>query len=314
MDDGPQSDPIQTSWRNLDTEAIRLPPPAGPGARLRILASGSAGNCSVLVAGEGASRRVWLIDAGLSPRRTRSLLSACSLSLDEVEAVILTHLDTDHWNPGWARPGAMSPPVWVHRRHESQARRMGVQSPRVFGGPFDPGDGAAHVDPIIMSHDEHGVSSLRFDFASGGCLGFATDLGRPTPAFIDHMAGVDVLALESNYCPKMQAESDRPWFLKQRIMNGHGHLSNQQAAQAAAQIRPRLHLVLLHLSRQCNTPQLAAAAHAGAGYTLTVSEQHRPTGWIEVPPASGVRPARPALTPQPVHVQGALFAPILSLR
>jgi phosphoribosyl 1,2-cyclic phosphodiesterase len=230
------------------------------------------------------------------------LLQACALSLEEIDAVILTHLDTDHWNGGWARPGAPRLPVWVHRRHEAGARSLGVSTPTVFTGPFEPA--GISVDPILMSHDEQGVSSFRFEFAAGGCLGYATDLGHPTPRFIEHMAGVDVLALESNYCPHMQMASGRPLFLKRRIMGGSGHLSNEQAAQAASEIRPRLHQVLLHLSRQCNTPQRAASGHVGAPYSLTVSEQHRPTGWIAVPP--GPRPARRAAE-RMIHVQQPLF-------
>lgn len=304
--DGAYERMLQTS-ADFDADAACLPVPAGPGAYLRILASGSSGNCSVLVAGDGTSRSVWLIDAGLSPRRTRLLLATCGLLLADVSAVILTHLDTDHWNSGWAGPRATPPPTWVHRRHEGQARRMGVPNPSVFGGPFEPGDGAARVDPILMSHDEHGVASLRFEFAAGGRLGFATDLGHATPGFIEHMADVDVLALESNYCPHMQMESNRPLYLKRRIMGGHGHLSNEQAAQAAADIRPRHHLVLLHLSRECNTPERAASLHAGASYSLTVSEQHRPTGWIRIPASDRTRLSRRPVVPPVVHVQHSLF-------
>jgi phosphoribosyl 1,2-cyclic phosphodiesterase len=308
MDEPRESSGPASDRASFDPETAYAPVPPGPGARLRVLASGSSGNCSVLVAGDGPSRRVWLIDAGLSPRRTRLLLDACALNIADVEAIILTHLDTDHWNPGWARPGAAEPPVWVHRRHENQARRLGVPNPSVFGGPFEPGDRtAARIDPILMSHDEQGVISFRFEFTAGGCLGFATDLGHPTPRFIAHMTEVDVLALESNYCPRLQLESDRPWVLKRRIMGGNGHLSNQQAAQAAAEIRPRAHLVLLHLSRECNTPQLAAAPHAGADYTLTISEQRRPTRWITVPAERRPTPPRPALAPQVIHVQQPLF-------
>jgi len=197
----------------------------------------------------------------------------------------------------------MPPPVWVHRRHEAHARRLGITQPSTFTGPFEIDD--ARIDPILMSHDEHGVSALRFEFASGSCLGFATDLGHATPRFIEHMAEVDVLALESNYCPHMQMASGRPLFLKRRIMGGSGHLSNEQAAQAVAEIRPRLHLVLLHLSRECNTPERAAAAHAGAPYALTVSEQHQPTGWIPIPAGDRARP--PRRPPPVVHVQHSLF-------
>ncbi|XOV75295.1 MAG: hypothetical protein ACFHWZ_18080 [Phycisphaerales bacterium] len=51
--------------------------------------------------------------------------------------------------------------------------------------------------------------------------------------------GVDVLAIESNYCRDMQVASDRPEFLKSRIMDGSGHLSNDECLDAVHAISPR---------------------------------------------------------------------------
>jgi phosphoribosyl 1,2-cyclic phosphodiesterase len=51
----------------------------------------------------------------------------------------------------------------------------------------------------------------------------------------------------------------RPWSLKQRILSRHGHLSNEAAADATAEIMSAelRHLYLGHLSRDCNRPALA---------------------------------------------------------
>jgi phosphoribosyl 1,2-cyclic phosphodiesterase len=290
--------------------AAVLPAPDREGAWLRVLASGSSGNCSVLVECVGGLRRVWLIDLGLSPKRTRLLLAASGLNLSEVEAAILTHLDSDHIHSGWAGPRArqmFTAPVMVHRRHEWLARRMGF-APTPFDGNFRLGTSecGARVEPILTAHDDLGAAALRFEFSSGGCLGFATDLGRTTPKFAAHMRAVDVLALESNYCPEMQLASSRPLMLKRRIMDGRGHLSNQQAAEAAGAIGPRHHLVLLHLSRECNTPERAAELHSGARYALTIASQHRPTGWVTAPARPAIEPRRPA--PR-IYVQASLFGP-----
>jgi phosphoribosyl 1,2-cyclic phosphodiesterase len=308
MDDS-TSQSFRRAWTESSLEPSGptdlAPAPDSVGAHLRILASGSSGNCSVLVNSGDSGRRAWLIDAGLSPRRTRLLLASCGLTLADIESVILTHLDADHFHSGWLGPRAALPPVRLHLRHEGLARRIGIPGVQAFGGAFNLGP-CAVVDPILMNHDDLGVAALRFDFASGGRLGFATDLGRATSPFTRHMAGVDVLALESNYCPRLQLESDRPRFLKDRIMGGRGHLSNQQAAEAAAAIAPRLHLVLLHLSDQCNRPDLAAALHAGAPYALTISEQRHPSRWVPVPPRAG----RPALrvAPATVRIPASLFS------
>lgn len=249
------------------------------GARLCVLASGSSGNCSVLVAGDS----VTLIDAGLSPRRTRKELAALGLSLSHVRDIVLTHLDTDHAYSGWA--GAI--PEWcrlrVHRRHMGRAERLGLlrkSACEPFEGDFEVG--ATRVEPLLVSHDSLGVAAFRFVFECGATLGWATDVGRVTDSLVRHLAGADVLAIESNYCPAMQLASDRPAFLKQRIMGGSGHLSNHECLNAVGRIGPRRHVVALHLSRQCNRAELVRGMHTGAEYALTVSEPDRPTGWVPV--------------------------------
>jgi hypothetical protein len=109
---------------------------------------------------------------------------------------------------------------------------------------------------------------------------------------IELFCGLDVLCIESNYDPQMQQDSPRPWFLKQRITGGRGHLSNEQAFEAVRQIFDRCetrglrlpdHVVLLHRSRQCNCPKLLRQLFmrdARLGRRLTLAEQFSPTGWI----------------------------------
>ena len=61
--------------RSNETNATKL--------RLCVLASGSSGNCSVLTFGEGLTTRVCLLDAGLSPRRTRKMLADEGFRFDQ---------------------------------------------------------------------------------------------------------------------------------------------------------------------------------------------------------------------------------------
>lgn len=259
-------------------------------AEVCVLASGSAGNCTVVRVGG----RAFLIDAGLSPRRTTALLRGLGIELCDVEAVVLTHLDTDHASPAWRGELPPKATLFVHRRHLGRSQREGFDHRRVepFEGEFSPCDGA-FARPILMAHDSLGVAAFRFEFArrsprgaAHGSLGFATDVGRVRPDLVEHLNAVDVLAIESNYCPRLQLASARPAFLKRRIMGGSGHLSNEQCGEAVRAIMPRRHVVLLHLSRECNRPTLAAAAHTGAPYSLTISSQVEPTGWIAIPAGS----------------------------
>jgi len=257
-----------------------------------VLASGSGGNCTVLVVEGAKGRHVSLVDLGLSPRRTHGLLGELGIRLEEVANVYLTHLDADHWNPAWIGKLPAGASIVLHRRHLRRAERDGAAYQRT-----EPADAVyespcgSRVKLALAAHDVLGSAVFRFEFPGGRSLGFATDLGRITQPIVDHLAGVTVLAIESNYCPELQASSPRPEFLKRRITNGAGHLSNQHCAEGVARIGPRDHVVLLHLSRQCNKPELAAAGHAGAAYRLTVTSQSVPTEIIEIVEKSAERPA-----------------------
>jgi phosphoribosyl 1,2-cyclic phosphodiesterase len=275
-------------------------------AFLKVLGSGSSGNCSVLLL-QGAERPLfWLIDAGLSPRRTRRLLMHAGLSPEGLEGILLTHLDSDHWHLSWRK--VLSPAVRLVV-HESHARSGFLPDWTETHRPDSTLTSRFGIRCHLAAHDETGATSFRIQVSCDGrtaTLGFATDVGHADGAFLEHLRGVDVLAIESNYCPRLQMASQRPSFLKARIMGGRGHLSNQQCARAVRAIAPRRHVVLLHLSRQCNTPELALAEHAGRDYELTITSQHMPTPWIPV--VAGPERLRPIPEVEAPLFQQSLFA------
>ena len=73
---------------------------------------------------------------------------------------------------------------------------------------------------------------------------------------------VDTLLLESNHDVAMVQGGPYPYHLKQRILGDFGHLSNEQAGEFVRQIaHPDLqHIVLAHISQDCNTPEKARSA------------------------------------------------------
>lgn len=289
---------------------------------LCVLASGSKGNCAVLVVPKTATtaRRVILLDAGLSPSRTRGLLMDRGIRTDEVDEIVFTHLDSDHCHSGWVnaiRPGSVTG-AWratlrVHRMHMGRAERMGLLYAKTdpFDDVFEPARGVK-LESLMLAHDDLGVAVFRgtIDLPNRerASFGYATDLGHVTTGLIEHLSGVDVLAIESNYCPVLQESSGRPAFLKKRIMGGAGHLSNEQAAMVVSRSKPREHLVLLHLSQECNEPAIAMGHHhrfldTDEGCSCVVSSQTEPTPWIPIRGKVG----GDTLRVQTKHVQGGLF-------
>jgi phosphoribosyl 1,2-cyclic phosphodiesterase len=91
-------------------------------------------------------------------------------------------------------------------------------------------------------------------------LGILTDLGYATRQIIHAVRGVHALVIETNHDETLlQNDTKRPWSVKQRILSRHGHLSNQAAAKLVAEIATEnlRHILLAHLSEDCNTPEIA---------------------------------------------------------
>lgn len=266
--------------------------------QLCILASGSSGNCSVVRSPAGAL----LVDLGLGPRVTAARLDGTGVRWPDVRAVCLTHLDSDHVNASsLAHCARLDIPVHVaaHRADDllQRDRRLRHLIHPFAGHPFQPLPGLT-VRPIPLAHDHEGSHGFVID-GHDTRIGYASDLGHVPQALIDAFAdgggdagGVNLLAIESNYDPQMQHASQRPWFLKQRIMGGSGHLSNGQAYQAILKILNRIeqssralpeHIVLLHRSRQCNCPDVMRrffSQDPRIAARLTLADQFERSPWL----------------------------------
>ncbi|MDE0888017.1 MAG: MBL fold metallo-hydrolase [Phycisphaerales bacterium] len=245
-------------------------PPSVISADLRVIASGSAGNLSILTIERYDDPHPIhvCIDLGIGPRTLARRLDAHApdIDLDHVRAVVVTHPDTDHLRPTWRRSlEARGWPVFAAPSHHAALARHGVPGRQLL--PLSDGGRRVSVVKEILDvtialgpHDDHGSAVLRFDLDTGHApttIGWATDIGRVTPQVRDLLAGCDFIGLESNYDPGLQSASNRPPFLKQRITGGHGHLSNHEAMAAIRAMTDRSRLeaiVLLHLSRDCNDP------------------------------------------------------------
>jgi phosphoribosyl 1,2-cyclic phosphodiesterase len=225
--------------------------------KLTILGSGSAGNASYV---ETDETRV-LVDCGFSPRQIRQRLASIGRAPENLTAILITHEHSDHIGGLVGIAEKLGIPVYCNRATMDEIKRS-LQVNLDFhlfvsGGSFDVGDIAIETFPIPHDAQDPVGFMLR---TSGGNLGFATDLGHVTRLVGERIRPANVLVLEANHDVKMLQECPhRSWSLKQRILSRHGHLSNEAAADCAADIMSAnlRHLYLGHLSRDCNKPELA---------------------------------------------------------
>jgi phosphoribosyl 1,2-cyclic phosphodiesterase len=91
-----------------------------------------------------------------------------------------------------------------------------------------------------------------------------TDTGKVCKNIINSLKDSNILVIESNYDREMLNASFRPYENKRWVLSEWGHLANEDAAQAIAEIKlastvsdSLKYVFLAHLSRHHNDPQLA---------------------------------------------------------
>jgi phosphoribosyl 1,2-cyclic phosphodiesterase len=273
--------------------------------RFTVLASGSAGNASLVEAGEFGV----LLDAGIGPRVLAQRLVAVGASWNSVQAVLLTHTHSDHWKETTlghlAKRGI---PIYCHADHQAYLRPYS----EAFARLQDAGCVRAYragveiklapvlrCRPLPVRHDSGATFGFRFDgvpdlFGQASALAYLADLGCWDDELVEAVADVDLLALEFNHDEEMERRSGRMPELIARVLGKEGHLSNVQATEfARAVVRQSmpgrvLHLVQLHLSRECNRPALALAAARSAlrelnwNGTVVTAHQDQPSNTIQL--------------------------------
>jgi phosphoribosyl 1,2-cyclic phosphodiesterase len=224
-----------------------------------ILGSGSAGNCALV---ETPQTRL-LLDGGLSARQIVLRLAQCGVNPLEIDGVLLTHEHSDHAGAldVWCKQ--FSTPIYCNRltaevlQRESPPRLRKDWRMFVTGSEFAIKDITIETFPV--PHDA--VEPVGFVLHHGGeTLGVLTDLGVATKLVQERVRTAQTLIIETNHDEKLlQNDTKRPWSVKQRIMSRHGHLSNAAAADVLAGLLDgRLRRAVLgHLSRDCNSPELA---------------------------------------------------------
>lgn len=283
--------------------------------KFHVLASGSSGNASVLeVDGFGL-----LIDFGLSPRELEPRMLQCGITWDNIHAVLLTHTHSDHWRPATLTHFAkLGLPIYCHRTHQNEFDQESRAFRALTAGKqfrhYEPGEclelhATCQCLPIELMHDGAWTCGFRFD-GPDWSLAYATDLGSWQPKLARFFADVDLLALEFNHDVEMQMQSGRGPMLIRRVLGDRGHLSNEQAAALLCEIIKRSmpgrlqHLVQLHLSRDCNRPDLALSAARKALTKMRIeleiltADQDQTGTTIEVrKPPKSIRRRRPQFAP-----------------
>ncbi|MBX9743513.1 MAG: MBL fold metallo-hydrolase [Chthoniobacterales bacterium] len=227
---------------------------------ITILASGSSGNAALV----RSKKTAILIDAGLSAKQLRERLSLCNVAPEEIDGILITHEHGDHVKglPQWCKQ--YNTPLYCNRHTATILRSKILQQEhwKIFETGSSFVLGTFSLDSFAIPHDA--VDPVGFVVREKtSSFGFLTDLGYPTRLVLESLRSVQGLLLEANYDEELlEQDTKRPWAVKQRISSRHGHLSNDAAAEVLQHLlhEQLSHVVLGHLSADCNKEELALTA------------------------------------------------------
>ena len=219
------------------------------------IASGSSGNCIYIKGGN----TTLLIDVGCAMKHVCASLHELGSSIEDIDAILVTHEHSDHINrvaqlsKKYHIPVYASELTWESLPFYDDYFRW---ERHIFDYGMEIGD--IGLDFFRLSHDAVQPVGLLLEH-NGHQVGIATDTGMVTPSMYRKLSNVDGLVFEANHDTAMLQHGTYPLFLKQRVSSDKGHLSNAQAAEAVAKLAgPKTkHIILAHLSEKNNMPQLA---------------------------------------------------------
>lgn len=248
--------------------------------RFAVLGSGSGGNAAVV---ESGGTRL-LVDAGLSAKQLVRRLRLVGIEPDRLDGILLTHEHGDHVSGLRVLMKSLEVPVFATPSTSHVVREnLGSIAWKLFESGSCFRIGQLEIESFAVPHDA--VEPVGFVFRKNGrAIGLVSDAGHITRAVAERLSGVQALFVEANYDDALlEADTRRPWPTKQRISSRHGHLSNAQTADLIAELVPAglRRVVLGHLSKDCNNPEVAVAAMEKFGIEVACACQHEPSGWHE---------------------------------
>jgi phosphoribosyl 1,2-cyclic phosphodiesterase len=222
--------------------------------KIRVLASGSKGN-SIYV--ETFSAKV-LIDCGISFKKICEKLNSTKNTLN-LDACLITHEHIDHINGLNVFVKNTNSIIYCSKGTKEainikSTNLLNNSNCYVIKNLESIYINNLKITPFLVSHDAKEPFGYILEEDNVKAV-FLTDSGYVDRKYYDLLKNANVYYFESNHDVEMLINSDRPYYLKQRILSDLGHLSNIDSAINFINIcgEKTKKLILAHLSEECNT-------------------------------------------------------------
>lgn len=203
-----------------------------------------------------------LIDCGINGKCLRESLARVDMVPEDLSGILITHDHRDHTSGLGVVMRRHRLPVYITEKTYAATRPSLGKIDETLVRPFVRGEsfvvGDFLVDTFATEHDA--ADSLGFHVKhSDGSVAVCTDLGCMTETVREGIKGANLIYIEANYDPELLQNGKYPYYLKERIRGGRGHLSNNECGETMTELLEAgtEHFVLSHLSQENNHPDLA---------------------------------------------------------
>lgn len=222
------------------------------------LSSGSDGNLTYI---ETANQKI-LVDIGLSCLEVTKRLALINVKPEEITAILISHEHSDHIKGLDTFVNKYKTKVYVHCKGINAVYSKMHKASKDCFIEFSDMDfmlGDALIQNVSLPHDSAHCSGYIIH-SNKRKISIITDLGYTNDEIISKIKGSSLVYLECNHDVEMLSNNPNyPSMLKARILGKHGHLSNNACAKVCLELAlsGTKQIMLSHLSRQNNTPEIA---------------------------------------------------------
>lgn len=224
--------------------------------QFQVLASGSKGNLTYIKTEQANI----LIDAGIS---VKEINIRSNIDLKQIDAIFITHEHIDHVRYIEYLSRYTNAVIYVNELSFNKMHKYFKDLSNLKVKYINANQTVKIKDLKVLSlnlqHDSEACYGYIF-VNNDKSLAYCTDTGYIPLPYIELLKKVNGIIIESNHDVEMLMESNRPWYLKNRILSVKGHMSNKICGEVLNKLLKEEVLkvvVLAHLSEECNNEEIA---------------------------------------------------------
>jgi len=220
--------------------------------RIKVLASGSKGNCTYI---ETEGSKI-LIDAGISTLQIEKGLKEIGVNPKEIDSIFITHSHVDHVSGIEVFSKKYKTQIYMTEKTKIRGK---IRVEQIINIKGEIELESTKITPIKLSHDTPDANGYLIEENNKSVV-YITDTGYVHEKHYGLLKNRSVYIFESNHDLEMLAENIKyPFPIKQRIRSDKGHLSNNQASLYLSELigSKTKRVILAHLSEENNTPEKA---------------------------------------------------------